>query len=252
MARWFEAFFDGLYGRVLAEQFDETRTLQQALLVKRLLRLRKGQHVLDIPCGLGRLTIPLAHRGLVMTGVDLTRGFIQKARRAAGRKRLDIRFVCSDMRDIAFDREFDAAFNWFTSIGYFSDEEEVRFCRAVLHALKPGRRFLIETINRSWAEAHFQRRPREDVIGGVRVKQTYRGHTGDGRVDMLWTLSRGRTRERNLLSVRHYNGAEIRALMAGAGFRDIRLFGHPPVGRLTRHSRRLIAIGTRPKEEQST
>jgi hypothetical protein len=121
----------------------------------------------------------------------------------------------------------------------------------VFQALKPGGRFLIETINKSWVSAHFQPHPKEHAIGGVRVQQTCRGHSRDGRIHMLWTLRRGRAKEQHLLSVKHYDGAEIRTLLARAGFRDIRSFGHPPVGRLTRHSKRLIAIGKRPKDQCS-
>ena len=45
MAEWFETFFDGLYARVLPKSHDDGATLEQARLIKRLLRLRKGQRV---------------------------------------------------------------------------------------------------------------------------------------------------------------------------------------------------------------
>ena len=76
MSEWYEKFFDGLYARVLPKTFDETRSLEHARMVKKLLRVRKGGRVLDIPCGTGRLTIPLARMGLAMTGVDLSRGHV--------------------------------------------------------------------------------------------------------------------------------------------------------------------------------
>jgi 2-polyprenyl-3-methyl-5-hydroxy-6-metoxy-1,4-benzoquinol methylase len=69
---WHETFFEGLYAQVLARSFDDARSQAEARLVKRLLRLRKRQRVLDIPCGMGRLAIPLAEMGLVVTGVDRT------------------------------------------------------------------------------------------------------------------------------------------------------------------------------------
>jgi len=34
MAEWFEQFFEGLYARVLSNQFEEAKTLRQARLVK--------------------------------------------------------------------------------------------------------------------------------------------------------------------------------------------------------------------------
>jgi len=245
MAEWFEQFFEGLYARVLSNQFAEAKTLRQARLVKRLLRARKGQSVLDIPCGMGRLTIPLARTGLVMTGVDLTAPYLRRARRTARRAGLDIRFLQSDMRRIEFDGEFDAAFNWFGSFGYFSDAENLAFCRRILRALRPGGRFLVEGINKSWLRSHLTPHA-EDAIGGVRLVHRNRFDERTSRTVSIWTLTRGRAVERHRISLRLYTGAEMRGLLREAGFRDIQLFGNPPLGRLTRHSRRLIAVARRP------
>jgi len=144
MTAWYERFFDGLYGRVLSSQFERAKSLEQARVIKRLLRVRRGQKVLDVPCGQGRITLPLARAGLAMTGVDLTRAYLTKAARLARRARLRVRFLQADMRAIAFENEFDAAFNWFGSFGYFSDADNRAFCRRVMAALKPGGRFLVE------------------------------------------------------------------------------------------------------------
>lgn len=245
MGEWFENFFEGLYGQVLASQFHEARSLEQARIAKRLLKVRKGQQVLDIACGLGRLTIPMAQMGLLMTGLDLTASYIRRARRRAKQHGLDIRFIRSDMRDIAFDAEFHAAFSWFTSFGYFSDADNLSFCKRVLRALRPGGRFLVETINKSAVLAHF--RPRsEQMIGRVRVVQNNKWDGRSGRMRSIWSLTKGPVAERHRISLKMYNGADMRALLRAAGFRDIRLYGHPPVGRFTRHSRRLIAVARRP------
>ena len=100
MAEWFEGFFDGLYAKVLPKTFDEAETSEHVRIVRRLLKARKGQRVLDVPCGMGRLTIPLAQTGLVMTGVDFTTSYLRRARRHTRQEGLDIRFVRSDMREI--------------------------------------------------------------------------------------------------------------------------------------------------------
>jgi hypothetical protein len=46
--------------------------------------------------------------------------------------------------------------------------------------------------------------------------------------------------------MRIFNGAEIRALLRAAGFREVKLFPNPPLGPFTRHSRRMIAVGSKP------
>jgi SAM-dependent methyltransferase len=243
---WFADFFDATYGKILAGTFDDARTLEQARAAKRLLRVRKPMRVLDIACGIGRLTIPLAGMGLSMTGVDLVAGYVRRARRAARRRGLDVRFLCRDMREIDFDGEFDAALSYFTSIGYFGNEENLRFCRKALAALKPGGRFLIETINRSWLLAHF--RPRgEQTASGIRVTSRNRYDEATRRVESDWTFHLPAGRQRRHISLRVYNSAEMRAMLRAAGFRGIRFHASPPVGRFSRHSKRLIAVAERPR-----
>jgi len=245
MAEWFHRFFGGLYTKVLGKQFADTKTLKQARLVKRLLKARKGQRVLDIPCGQGRLTIPLARMGLLMTGVDLTAPFVRRARRQARKARLDIRFVQGDMRDIAFDGEFDAAFNWFTSIGYFSEEDNLVFCKKVFRALKPGGRFLVETMNVSWLMSHFRQR-HEQTVSGVRILHHNRWDARKRRIHSTWTFHRRGVTERRSVSIRLYTGPEMRAMLRAAGFCGIVLYGYSPLGRFTRHSKRLIAVARKP------
>ena len=244
---WYNRFFDGLYQQVLGTQFEDHRTLQQARVVKKLLGVRKGQRVLDVPCGLGRVTIPLAKAGLEMTGVDLTPHFIRKARRRAAMERLNVRFINSDMRDIDFEDEFNGVFNWFGSFGYFSDVDNLAFCRRVFRALKPGGRFVVDGRNKSWMLTHFRPHVGHSIGNNQgRGRNTFDRRTG--RVAGEWTFRKGKRVEKQHSDMRVYNGAEMRALLRRAGFRDIELHGDwYPVTRFTRHSVRIIAVGTKPR-----
>ena len=242
---WFDRFFTGLYARILPRIFDAAQTAEHCHTVKRLLGVRRGQRVLDLPCGTGRLTLPLARAGIRMTGIDFTENFLRQGRRAARREGLNIRFASGDMRDIDFEGEFDGAFNWFGSFGYFSDRDNLRFCRSVLRALKPGGRFLVEGFNKSWVLAHFRRRGRH-TTGGVEVTEYRRWDGRSNRVSSTWILRKGRATERHTIRMRLFNGTELRNLLKSAGFCEIKLFPFPPCGSFSRHSRRLIAVARRP------
>lgn len=242
---WHAGFFASLYRHVLASQFTPAQTRAQAALVRRVLRLRPGERALDVPCGMGRLTIPLAQAGVRMTGADVTGAYLRIARREARRLGLAVRFVQADMRDLPFDRAFDAAFNWFGSFGYFSERDNLRVLRSALAALRPGGRYLVEGLNRAWLRDHFLATD-ERVIGGVRVRNRRRWSRDGRRLIDWWSMSDGRREERHRISLRIYGGAELRDLLRAAGFRDIRLYGHAPTGPLTRGKARLIAVGVRP------
>ena len=180
-----------------------------------------------------------------MTGVDRTASYVRRARRATREVGLDVQFDLLDMREIDFDGEFDAVFNWFGSFGYFSDHDNLRFARQIFAALKPGGQFLVEGLNKSWLLANFKPH-REEKIGGVMLRHHGRWDARKKRLFDTWTLtSRGRT-ERQTVDMRLYNGTEIRSLLQTIGFREMRLYGYPPLGRFTRHSRRWIALARRP------
>ena len=249
--RWFETFFDDLYGRVLAERSGSDKTLRQARLMKKLLRLRKGQSVLDCPCGMGRVTIPLAKMGLRMTGADFQPAYLARARREATKLGVKAKFVRCDMRELPFVGRFDAVINWFTSFGYFDEAGNLATAKAAFAALKPGGKFLIETQNKTWSVRHF--RPRGRVtINGIEIVDRHRWDARTSRVEPVWTFRFGRRVRRHRFSLRLYSGPELRTILRAAGFRDIRLFGHTLAGatRLTRHSPRLIAVGTKPESGQ--
>lgn len=243
-SEWYETFFDGLYAQVLGGH-DESRTVAEARIIKRVLRLRKGQRVLDCPCGMGRITFALAGLGLDVTGADLTASYIRRARRRAKREGLDVPFVRCDMRELPFQRQFHAVVNWFTSFGYFDDAGNLVAAKAAFAALKPGGRFLIEMLNKSWLLPRFTPKGDEQA-NGIRIVRRSQWDADGSRVLNTWKMSKGKRVETHHFSHCLYNATEMRSVLRAAGFRDIRFLGRPPLGRFTRHSRRMMAIGTRP------
>jgi len=56
------------------------------------MELEPGARVLDIACGTGNVTIPLARRGARATGLDMMPHLLEEARARAAREGLPIRF----------------------------------------------------------------------------------------------------------------------------------------------------------------
>jgi SAM-dependent methyltransferase len=66
--------------------------------------------VLELACGTGQLTIPIALDGLPTVGLDQSSAMLTVAKRRASAARASVAFVQSDMRDFALDRDFGFIF----------------------------------------------------------------------------------------------------------------------------------------------
>lgn len=239
---WFEAFFGDLYGDVLSHTFNPAQTRQHVQIVRHLLRLRRADSVLDLPCGQGRISIPLAKNGMQVTGIDFASSYLTRARSASRASGVSVRWLCRDMRAINFHEEFDAAINWFGSFGYFSDRDNLAFARRVCDSLRPGGRFLVEGLSRPWIVRHHLP-VLDETYGGVRVVVRWAWNQRLSRMTDLWTMSKGRRVERHRTSVRLYSGREIDGLLREAGFERVELFDRSPdLGKLTARSRRWVAV----------
>jgi cyclopropane fatty-acyl-phospholipid synthase-like methyltransferase len=140
---WWQTFFAGHWLDV-QRVFKAERTTAEADFIERVLKLQPGAAVLDVPCGEGRLSVELASRGYRLTGVDITEALLADARRTAAERRLDVAWHRRDMRDLPWREDFDGAYCFWGSFGYFDDEGNRAFLEAVARALKPGGRFLMD------------------------------------------------------------------------------------------------------------
>jgi SAM-dependent methyltransferase len=214
---WCEGFFAGLWEAIPAQAKPVERTRAEADAVERALRLTPGAHVLDVPCGDGRIACELAARGYQLTGVELAGAVLDRARRQATDRRLDVAWEHRDMRDLPWPEAFDAAFCFWGSFGYFDDAGNAAFARAVWQTLLPGGRFLVdtrvaETVLPDWREREWDR------WGEVLVLEERRYDHAAGRVEGHWTFIHGGRVETHDSSIRVYTYRELCQVLQQAGF----------------------------------
>jgi SAM-dependent methyltransferase len=101
---WFEPIAEHLGGAYLRYSFTKG-TVQEIDFLVRALGLVPGQRVLDVGCGPGRHAYELAHRGIMVHGIDISARFVDLARRDAP---IGATFERLDARAMSFIDEFDA------------------------------------------------------------------------------------------------------------------------------------------------
>ena len=240
MPEWFETYFDGLYWEVLAALFEHETSRRHAEIVARLLALEVGDSVLDVPCGMGRVALALLRMGFRVTGVDLQARYVEAARRAAKRERLDAHFAVGDMREISFEAEFDGAFNWFTSFGYFSEKEDREFLKRVRAALVPGGRFAVDVVNKPWLLANF-RETNADEVAGIAIEERRTWDAAASRIVAETIFSKGGRVERVNSSIRLYSAAELQDMLVRAGFAEVAFYSADGASAPAADSPRLVA-----------
>ena len=126
---WYEDFFHGVPLDLWRQAIPPEKTMAEADFLVKALRLDPGSHLLDVPCGNGRLAFELAKRGYRMTGVDISEEFIAEARSSGIRLGKDqppataggsdsVEFMLGDMRRIEGEAIYDGAYCFGNSFGF--------------------------------------------------------------------------------------------------------------------------------------
>ena len=201
--------------------------------------------MLDLGCGHGRIANRLAVRGARVTGLDASHLFLQRARdeAAAQPSETSAVYVEGDMRTLPFESAtFDVVISWFTSFGYFDDDENRRVLDEARRVLRPGGRLAIEINNLAELLPRWQPVTVTERDGAFAIDQA----TFDpmsGRAHTERTIIRGGQTRRLTFSVRMFIAAELRDWLTNAGFATTTFYGNRGEP-LAIDSRRAIAVAT--------
>lgn len=221
MEPWFKSFFSSeVWVEFHEARFTEDQTAAQADAIVRLLQLERGARVLDAPCGTGRIARALAARGMMVAGVDLSEPLLARARAAAP----DLSWCTGDVRELSFDREFDAAVVVWNSFGYFDPPGDRAFATGLRRALVSGGRLMLD-VNATETLLHRVEAEVLHAAGGVLVQEKRTFDPFTGRVKMAWTATSGRNTVQTESSIRLYGCAELCDLLRSVGFSTFSAWG---------------------------
>ena len=117
---------------------------------KRWMPKNKDARILELCCGTGRLTIPIAKDGYNISGVDHTPSMLEQAKVKASKEDIDIEFIQGDIRTLDLTEKFDLIFIPFNSIHHiYKNEDLFKTFDVVKKHLKDGGTFILDCFNPS-------------------------------------------------------------------------------------------------------
>ena len=217
-----------------------------AELAWRLLDLRPGMSVLDLACGHGELANRLAARGCLVTGLDSSAVFLDRARADAAASGVSVEYVAGDMRQIPWAGRFDRVLNWSTAFGYFDDAANRAVLDGVARILRPGGRLAMDLDNlTSFLASYCPSRVVAARENGDMLVDRYHLDALTGRFEAERTVIRdGQARQISFVK-RLFGFPELRDWLLAAGFIAVTGYGED-ARPLSADHQRMVIIANRP------
>lgn len=133
----------GLFGRLWAADYDGPDNPDPGPAVEFLAGLAQGGPVLELAVGTGRVALPLAARGLAVSGVEASPEMVALLRAKPGG---DIPVAMGNMADVPVSGPYRLVYLVFNTLFNLVDADRQADCfRNVARVLTPGGAFVIET-----------------------------------------------------------------------------------------------------------
>lgn len=193
-----------------------------------------GDPILELACGTGRVTIPIAKKGFSITGLDLLNSMLKEAKRKSKEQRTEIEWIEGDMSNFNLINKFNliimpgCAFNWFL------DLENVEKCLIsvkrhlipnggfIFDAFNPDLNLLVRDPSKTYPNAKYQ-----DPDGGgliiVSEKNSYDKATQISKVKLSYSISNKTIS--NELMLRMFFPQELDAILKYNGFKNNAKYG---------------------------
>ncbi|MCE5256838.1 MAG: class I SAM-dependent methyltransferase [Spirochaetaceae bacterium] len=210
--------------------------------IVRLTGIKSGAKVLDLCCGVGRHSLDMALRGYEVTGIDITKSYLDAAKETANAMSVKADFIRADAREFSRPGHFDLCMNLFTSFGYFSTKEmDIEMLSLCAHNLAPGGCLILETIGkeiavRDFVECEEFTRAGWDVTTEYRVVGPWEG------MKNRWILRDGTQCVDYSFILRLYAGTEMIQALKLAGFSEVSILGGFDGRPYDNHARSLVAL----------
>lgn len=244
---WKDSFFWDTFEPLM---FDTERMQGAETDVENILNMVQpapNSHILDAGCGPGRHSVELARKGFRVTGIDLHRPYLEKARNAAEGILPAPSFREANLLTHVSPDTYDGAVSMFQTLGYFDNpEDDLTVCRNICKSLKSGGWLLLESDGKEVVAAGFEHRTWLERDGYTILLED--------SAEAAWTQLRHHWRFRSPegtwheyeFSYRLFSALEMGMLLEEAGFASVEFFGALDGRPYNQEAERLIALAYKP------
>jgi len=211
-----------------------------------------GGPMLELACGSGRLTVPLAEAGADIEGLDLSPPMLALARAKSDARGLHLLWHLGDMAGFTVDRKFSFIFLPNNSLAHLLGWLDLVSClNCVKRHLKEGGRFALDYFNPSLAlltrdpgvPSPFAEVLHPGTGEAVSVTETsaYDAATQINHIRWHWRFAGGRETASDL-PMRVYFPQELGALLSCAGFTVEEKYGDYDLSPFTSTSQKQLIV----------
>jgi len=240
-----ESFNDWASGNSFNGWEGERPTEDEVSIIAKLLKTKHGDSLLDVACGYGRHDLLFASSyGLNVTGIDISPGLIEAARRLAKERELKIDYEIRHGRNLVWQDKFDHAMIAFNSFSLFSPEDAPIVLNSINKALKKKGRMFMDLDNKPFNCRYGASYRDWGVSNGLAIKDIYFHQDISVEVcrDMYCMPEADRMVE-FVTFKRIYSEEEIRTLFTECGFYIEEIYGDWDLSPLTQNSPKMILVG---------
>ena len=143
---WWKKYFNFWNEIQSSVKTDDITKREVDFIEDYVLGFDKSLHILDVPCGQGRVCLELGKRGYKAKGIEYNKASVLYGKEQIKTLGLEkkVSIVNGDMRKLKYNQKFDVVLCLYNSFGYFPEEENEQFLKGVADALKPGGLFLLD------------------------------------------------------------------------------------------------------------
>jgi 2-polyprenyl-3-methyl-5-hydroxy-6-metoxy-1,4-benzoquinol methylase len=215
---------------------------------------RTGGPILEVACGSGRLTLPIAEQGLEIVGLDVSAPMLARARAKSTKRSIAVEWTHQDCRTMELGRTFKLILSATNAMQHLTDGESIdAFLRAarrhlssdgymIIDVMNPSVKKLSRTAGEPYAFKSFTMPDGRRI--DVEARSWYRADVQQLRFTLTYRHQGQIVRTKDV-AMRCFFPEELRALCRHNGFAITQQYGDYDERPITSESAKLILVCSR-------